>query len=309
MKQSFRSLTNFTLKHFALLSLLLKPSFVFAAACCGGGFASPSLIAGDHATQFTASTSLGEVVVDNVDGDGYWRRFENHTDLKTVRLEGATLLSDRFQAGFAVPIVSRSRLGQSFTGLGDLAATVGYEYLPDWDYNPIRPKGLGFLQITLPTGKSRFESENGGLDSRGNGFFALGAGTLLTKTFDNVDTFVSLEGHKGFSKSVNTSILTGKLSPGFGANFGGGAGYNTEHFRFGGSVTWTVEAPVHVDGLGTNFDSSVERYATAALSLSYLASEEWASTLSYIDQTWFGSPVNTSLARSVALQFQRRWSR
>ena len=304
MKQWFRSPINFI-----ALGLLFASKVSFGAACCGGGFASPSLIAGDQATQVTASTSYGEVVIDNVDGDGYWRRLENHTDLKTVKIEAATIISDRFQAGISVPVVERTRLGQNFAGLGDLAANVGYEYLTDWDYDLYRPKGLGFLQIILPTGKSRFESDNGGLDSRGNGFFAIGAGTLLTKTFGNIDTFVSADVHRGFSKSVNTSILSGSLAPGFGGNAGFGAGYNTQFFRFGSSLIWSVEDPIAYDGKGTQFSSSIERFASATLSVSYLASDEWASTLSYIDQTWFGSPVNTSLARSVALQVQRRWSR
>ena len=58
-----------------------------------------------------------------------------------------------------------------------------------------------------------------------------------------------------------------------------------------------------------SIDPSVERYATAALSVSYLASDAWASTLTYTDQTWFGSPLNTSLARGVALMVQRRFAR
>jgi hypothetical protein len=281
----------------------------FSAACCGGGFASPTIIAGDQQTQLTLSYSYNAVTVDNVDSSGYWRSWSTHQDIQSYRLEGATLLSDRLQAGLAVPVVNRSRLGQSYSGLADVAATLGYEYLPDWDYNPIRPKGIGYLQVTLPTGFSKYESEMGGLDSRGNGFFSLGLGTLLTKAFGSFDSFISLEAHRSFSKSVSTQMVSGQIQPGFGGNFGIGGGYSIKSFRFGGAITWTVEQPVDIVQSSGNISGSVERYATGALSLSLMNSDDWSETLTYTDQTWFGSPLNTSLGRGLVFQLQRRWLR
>jgi hypothetical protein len=162
--------------------------------------------------------------------------------------------------------------------------------------------------VTLPTGKSRAESEIGGLDSRGNGFWAIGLGTLLTKTLGVWDVFSMLEAHRSFDKKVDNSQIQGTLQPGYGGNFGVGGGYNLKDWRLGTSITWTYEDPINIVG-NTNSSGSVERYATAALTASYLASDEWAGTLSYADQTLFGSPVNTSLGRTVALQLQRKWGR
>lgn len=67
------------------------------------------------------------------------------------------------------------------------------------------------MQLTLPTGKSRADSEVGGLDSRGNGFWALGLGTLLTTTWAKFDSFASFEMHRFFGKEVSTSQFSGKL--------------------------------------------------------------------------------------------------
>ena len=293
-----------------LLSLTyFYSNLAFGAACCGGGVTAPSLILGDHHAQFTTQAILGEVVVGNVDPGGYWRRPQDHASLKTIKLDGAILLSDLWQLGLSLPITQRTLTDRTLTGVGDAGMSLGFEYLPDWDYNPIRPKGLGFLQITLPTAKSKFESQMSGLDSFGNGFFSLGIGSVLSKTINNFDIFLSGDAHQGFSKSIKTQALSGCLSPGLGANLGWGFGFNYEQFRLGTSITWTVESPVQFRGEGRSFDTGLERFATGSIALSYFESLEWSTTLAYLDQTWFGSPLNTSLSKSIALQIQRHWLR
>jgi hypothetical protein len=287
--------------------LLLAPQAVFAAACCGGGFAAPALLVGDDRAQMTSSLAYTDVVVDNVDAQGTWRARDEHQKVQTLRIEAATLINDRWQMGAAVPVIQRTYSGQNSSGLGDVAATVGYEYLPDWDYNPYRPKGLGYMQITLPTGKSRAESETG-LDSRGQGFLAVGFGTLLTKSWSRWDVFASVEAHRSFEKDFENSQAKGTLKPGYGSTFGGGVGFNTAVWRLGASVLWTYEDPIDITPVGWS-SSSVERYATSSLVASYLPNEEWAGTLSYVDQTIFGEPVNTSLGRGVLVQLQRKWGR
>jgi hypothetical protein len=294
-----------------LLSLLtLVDIKAHGAACCGGGFAAPSIIAGDDKAQLTSSFSSFTVVIDNVSPQGIWRKWDVHQQVQTFKIEGAHIFWDRYQAGFSLPVIQRSRGSLIYSGLGDVSTSIGYEYLPDWDYNPYRPKGIGFLQVIFPTGKSRADSEIGGLDSRGNGFWALGLGTLLTKTWSRVDAFTSLEVHRSFGKDVSNSQFSGRLEPGLGGTFGLGLGYNTKDYRLGSSITWTYEDAIKTQSSSevTN-NGSIERFATGVLSLSYMLDDEWAGTLSYSDQTLFGSPVNTSLGRGIALQLQKRWGR
>ena len=280
-----------------------------SAACCGGGFAAPSIIVGDDKGQLSTSYSATEVGVDNADSHGVWRQWDEHQKVQTLRIEGAHIFKDVWQAGFAIPVVERTRQAQSYSGLGDIVGSLGYEYLTDWTYNPYRPKGVGFLQLTVPTGKARAESEVGGLDSRGNGFWALGIGTLLTKALGSYDVFTSFEFHKSFEKNVNNSTLNGKLVPGFGGSLGVGLGYNFKDYRIGSSLNWAYEDPVDIETNQGRIAGGVERYATAVASLSYLVDPEWSGDLSYSDQTLFGNPMNTSLGRGVAVQVQRRWGR
>lgn len=298
-----------TLLYFSFLFLLFTPALAWSAACCGGGFASPAIISGDDKAQLTSSYSFTEVRVDNVDSQGIWHSWDSHQQVQSIRIEGAHVFEDRWQAGFALPFISRNKEASSYSGLGDLSASLGYEYLPDWDYNPWRPKGIGFLQLTLPTGKSRADSEFGGLDSRGNGFWAIGAGTLLTKSWIQFDAFVLAEVHRSFSKSFSTSQVSGDLNPGVGGNLGCGFGYNLKDYRFGTGITWTYEDAIEMKTASSSAPGSVERYATAQANVSYMANDDWSGTLSLTDQTLFGSPVNTSLGKGVAVQLQRRWGR
>lgn len=303
-----KRLSLFLLTNF-LIGMTL-PIFVNAAACCGGGFAAPYVIAGDDKAQLTTSLSQTEIIVDNVNDQGIWTKWESHQVVKNFKLAGAHLINDRWQVGASIPIIQRNFLNQTYSGLGDIGTTVGYEYLPDWNYNPYRPKGLGYLQITLPTGKSKSESTNGGLDSSGQGFWAVDVGTLLTKSWGVWDAYTSIEIHRSLGKTIHTTQLQGELKPGYGGNWGAGLGYNQKDFRYGGSVTWSYEDPIATEQNGIQtVAGSIERSATAAASISYMASDDWSGTFSYTDQTLFGNPINTSLGRGVAVQIQRRWSR
>ncbi|MGZ3704283.1 MAG: hypothetical protein ACXVC4_21005, partial [Bdellovibrionota bacterium] len=208
-----------------------------------------------------------------------------------------------------LPLVQRSRAGANSFGLGDISGTLGYEILPDWDYSAWRPKGISFLQLTAPTGRAVNESTAAyQLDSRGRGFWALGAGTLFTKTAGDIDFFTTVDAHRSFAKDFQNAQVSGRLSPGWGGNAGAGIGYNWAKVRVGGSLTYTYEDPVNVSG-AVSSSGVPQRFATAALSASYLASSDWAATLTYADQTRFGSPLNTSLGRAATLQLQRRWQR
>lgn len=271
----------------------------------------PTIITSDDKAQLSTAFSSTDVVVDSVDSSGIWRRWDQHQRTQTFKVEGAHIISDRWQIGMSVPLVQRQFAGREYTGLGDVAASLSYEYLPDWNYNPYRPRGIGFIQLVLPTGRSRADSEVGGLDSRGNGFWAYGAGTLLSKSWRRVDAYVSLEWHRSLQKTVSNAIINGTIYPSNGSNWGAGAGYNWAQYRLGVSAVQTDEGAIEIrskDGWSNRFQGK-ERWATLAIALSYLQNEQWSWTVQYTDQTVLGDPLNTSLGRSIGLQWQHRWFR
>lgn len=289
-------------------SFLLGSSFAFAAACCGGSFATPSLISGDERLQLTSSLTLGEVKSD-VTSRGIWSdRDEDREDLRTFKIEGASLFSDRTQLGVSTSFMQRERLGESSSGMGDTQVSLGYEYLTNWDYNLWKPKGIGYLDLVIPTGESIYEFDRPyGIDARGRGFWSLGLGTLLVKSFISWDFYTSLAAHYSLPREAQFEGENLKVTPGWSGNFALGGGYSVRSFRVGGGITWNYESPIKVESKDSA--AGLRRFATAVASLSYMWNEDWANTLSYADQTVFGSPTNTTLSQSVIVQVQRRWAR
>ncbi|MBL7542439.1 MAG: hypothetical protein JNL11_01415 [Bdellovibrionaceae bacterium] len=296
-----------------LFSFFLFTGFVshsWSAACCGGGGSVPTIITSDDRAQFAVSYGATQVVIDHVDSQGYWRRWGQHQQTQTLKIEGAHIVADRWQWGVSLPVMTRNYSDMQYSGLGDIASTLSYEYLPDWDYNPYRPRGVGFVQLNLPTGKSRAESEIGGLDSLGSGYWSLGLGTMLVKSWRDWDAFTMLEWHQSFEKNINRVSLKGVARPGAGHNIGVGAGYNWSIYRAGINLNYVQEAAVRLYAPESESElQGMERWASLSASFGYMYSEEWAWSLIYTDQTLIGDPVNTSLGQGITLQLQKRWPR
>lgn len=282
---------------------------VSAAACCGGGFATPALITGDDKAQVTTTYSNSRIDTD-VYSSGIWQKRSGDDISQTYKIEAAHIFNDLYQFGFSVPMLTRERsgnLGGTSTGLGDVTLQAGYEFLSDWDYSSWRPKGVSFLTLTLPTGKSVYESEDAlGLDSRGRGFWALGVGSTFVKNFGKWDANTTLEVHRSFEKTAHTSQVDGKIKPGTGGSLSIGSGYNIKDVRLGASATWNYEDAIQIEN---SSGESAQRFATGSLLASYVFQDNWAGTLSFADQTLLGSPSNTTLSKTFSVSIQKRWAR
>lgn len=242
--------------------------------------------------------------------NGVWRKQKDLDTTQILRLEGAHIFKDRYQAGFSLPVLTKNQAGLAggeASGLGDAQALIGYEYLPDWNYNPWRPKGIGFLTLVAPTGSSQYES-NYLYTNRGRGFWSLGAGTILTKNWVQWDVLGTLEIHRRFEKEVSNENFQGKVTPGWGHSAAIGAGYNLQNLRLGTSLSWNNEDTI-TDGNQNIYTFAKERYATFAALASYTFPQNWAGTLSYADQTLLGDPTNTTLSKTISISIQKRWAR
>lgn len=304
LKRKFRKLP------FSFFSLALCAD-ALAAPCCGSGFTIPSIITSDDEAQLAVSYSFSRVHAD-VFTSGDWRRREERDVTEVYKIEGAHIFHDRYQAGVSVPYQKRSREGaqaDESAGLGDVSLQLGYEYLPDWDYHPYRPKGIGYLSLILPTGRSIYESDDGsGIDARGRGFWGVGGGTVLTKSWGSWDANFNFEAHYSFPKDVSNETTKGTVRPSYGGSTALGGGYNWESIRLGALINWFYEAPTDVTGT-TPSDGTLKRYASGSLLLSYLFKSNESIVVSYADQTLFGSPLNTTLSKSLTIFFQKRWQR
>lgn len=293
---------------FSLVFALFTPCLANAASCCGGGFANPSVITGDEEATLIGDFSYANVGTE-VSRGGIWQTRANPETLETFRIQGAHIFFDRFQFGGSVPVIRRTRAESGSLGIGDIAVNLGYEILPEWDFSPWRPRGVSYLTLGTPTGRSiQDATESLQLDARGRGFWSIGIGTTLTKIVGKFDLVSTLEAHKSFSKEIKTATVDGELVPGIGGSFLIGGGYSFQDTRIGASLGFNYEDSVETRGLISS-PGSPARFATATLSLSQMLSEDWAAAVAISDQTLFGSPSNTSLARSIGVSLQRRFLR
>lgn len=290
----------------SIAGLLFGPQLALASACCGGALALPSLITRDEKALLTQSLSVGRVQSD-VDARGYWTKKSDTDETLTLKIEGAALLSDRWQSGGSMPIVTRSGSRGSSTNPGDFSAQIGYEFLPEWSYHPWRPRGVGSLTLTAPTVKSIYETNDSSITT-GRGFWTLGAGAAFTRAWIKWDSQLTLEAHKSFDRQVSTAGFEGRIKPGFGASLSAGAGYHIGQNRVGFAISSNHEDRIDAEGSVISTGSS-QRWMTGTLSASHNAGNDWSWTLSYSDQTLLGDPSNTSLSKTWAFALQKRWAR
>lgn len=290
---------------------LIPSSSAFGASCCGGGFSIPALILGDDKAQLTSTYSYSHVS-DDVLGNGRWLKRNDENLSQTLKLEGATLFSDSWQGGFSLPLITKSAEGfASSSGVGDVSLYLGHESFPETSYSPWKPKGLTFIQLNLPTSPSIYDfSATDSNESRGRGFYSLGAGMALVKSWIVWDAHWSGEIHHSFARRVSNPSMGENLlaTPGWGHSQTVGLGWNKKDFRLGTSLSFMHEDPIRIEG-GTSSEGSAQRNFTLALSGSYMLNLESAITASYSDQSLIGNPSNSSLSKTINLSYQTRWPR
>lgn len=303
-------------KSFFFAFFLLLSRSAFSAPCCAGNAQFPTIIAGDDRQQITSTFSFSGVPAEaTVDGQIKYRKAEDSENSKVLRLDFAGLISDRFQLGLSLPWIQRTRERKakdySASGLGDLTGTVSYEFLPEWSYNPWKPRGYLFLNATAPTGGSVWDAqEMFKIDSRGKGFWTLGFGTLLLKTLGNWDFSFLFEGHQGLSRSITNAVGELTLLPGWGFTSQVGFGFSPQggDLRIGSALSRSFETATQTKGVFSGKGEDMALWSPS-VQVSYLLSEDMAINLSYANQTLLGGSQNSALQETLGFVFQKRWAR
>lgn len=299
------------MKTLIVVVTLLNVSVSWAASCCGGGFSVPALILGDDKAQVTGTYSYSQVSEDVLQ-NGKWLRRSDNNLTQTLKLEGALLLSEEWQSGFTLPVITKSAdTSSSSSGLGDISLYAGHETFPEKSYSPWKPKGVTFLQLTVPTSPSVYDgSALTANESRGRGFYSLGAGLALMKAWRVWDANFTAEVHRSFSRDVSSAAYGGdvEVQPGWGTSQTFGIGWNRGDYRCGAALSHLFEKAIRIRG-ATSSDGADQRNFTFTVSGSYMVNLESAVTLSYNDQSLIGNPVNSSLSKTWNLSYQQRWPR
>ncbi len=297
---------------------LLRCSESRAASCCGRNAATPTLIVGDDRAQMNFTLS-GSGFVANASSDGV-AKFEGG-DSKfayTYRWDGAILLEDRLQAGLSFSVVNQSfnqgSVQETYTGVGDIKLSLGYEVLPLWSYSSWKPQGFAFAMFNIPTGRSTLDSETLlATDVIGSGYYSLSTGFLLLKKWKIWDVFLLPEFHYSLPREVSAGSFNFVQRPGVGGSLGLGVGLSPGGgvFRLGMRLQQRYDQGI----LSVETSQSTEQSGPSrsscdfGLDLAYLFQPNATMMVSYIDQTLIGSAKNAPLNRTVALNFQYRWPR
>jgi hypothetical protein len=304
-----KSITIFT--ELALAAALLVPAHARAGACCAAGAAAPALITGDEAATLTVAAGTASVIGDApAEGLPVFRGSGEHELTRTVEVSGATLLSDRWQAGASLPFVSRdvsrgTTAGRA-AGLAETRLSVAYEAWPEWEYSAWRPRGHLFAGVTVPLSRSIHDSrEPWAADALGAAFWRAGAGALWVKRWADWDALAMPEVHFSFARDFGPL----RVAPGWGGSVKVGGGRSWGALRLGLGLQPVYEQPRRTVESGIESRGARQVAWNTGLDAAYALSGEWSASAAYVDQTLLGPAVNSTLSRSFAVQLRRLWPR
>lgn len=307
---------------FLFLALFLGSGnlpFAWSSPCCARNAATPFLITGDDRAQINFGYS-SSFIVGKADayGETFYGAAQNSERLEMLRLDGALLLSDRWQAGVSLPIVRNSLANalasHSVTLPGDSRFNIGYEALTAWSYSDWKPQGFLFSTLTLPSGRSGFQSSAPlRADVTGNGFYSLSFGSLFLKRGSQWDAYLVPEGHYSFPRTFEMAQSNLKVTPGFGGSVGLGVGFSPAggSLRFGMRIQPRYDQPVMTAQL-PNFN---QKQGAAIITLDmgmdvgYMLTRQDTLLITYTDQALTGLSMNSNLSRILAFNYQHRWER
>jgi len=293
------------------LSILCFQSIAYSAACCGGGSTVPSLVTTDDRAQLSTSFSYSQIKIDSVDGAGIWFKNADHQMTKTLKFDYAYVLDSDIQFGCSIPLVQKQFQDQTYSGLADVQAAIGYEYLPEREYNLFKPKAFVYGGLIFPTGFSKYKSMNGGVDARGQGLWGISLGHVAVKNYLQFDLMSLIDLHHYFNqdlKLANNESLKIRQN-GLGGQINFAAGYNTLKSRWGFSAAWFYEDRITNQQQNIQDTGYIEKYGQISLSYSYMLTELAGVTFNYSDQTIIGTPESTSLGQTLSVQLNQRWTR
>jgi hypothetical protein len=272
---------------------------------------------GEDEVQLNFGMSLGSVVAEVSDeGVPVFGSPSTSENNQLYRLEAAMLLSDRIQAGVGFNLVShtvsRPARTDSMTGMGDFRMSLGYEILPSWTYSNWKPQGFLFSVVTVPTGRSSYESESPtAADVTGNGFYSLSVGSLFIKRWSLWDVFLVSEVHYSLPRMFEVAEQALLAEPGVGGSAGLGVGFSPGggSLRIGLRLQPRIDQARYIQSMDSGLPRGVQANCDTGLDFAYLLTSNDTVMLTYTDQTLLGPAVNSNLSRVFGFNYQHRWER
>ncbi len=300
---------------FAFILSLAAPQIAGASSCCGGTTAFPSLITGIQQALLTTSYSYSNVQASVLPEFDKPRYFSDREQLETTTLLlGVSYkLTDLWQVAINLPFQWTSTefpsgLTESDARLQDTSLQATYQLLDDQGK---LPRSFLSLRLTLPTGRSVFETQSQSklVDSSGYAMWALGLNLQSIKEVGFWDFLAGVGADYYFAEDFDSGIR----SEGFwgtSALVGAGRSFNRGTTRVGLTLSpyYRQERLIRLPQ-GPSSEDSHEQYVDASLALSHMMGDLYSVSVIATDQTlaprW---SHNTTLARSLTFRVQRSFN-
>jgi len=288
-----RSRKTFWLSIFYFFSL--GPS-LFAAACCSGGSSLPAVILNDDRWAFRLATANAFTVGDvEENGQATWRKDSFNEQLFSLSPAFVYRWGDFWQTGFKTSMQRRALSERSHWGMGDSSLHLTYEPFPLYTYSVWRPRLLFVASLSIPSGRSSYDTTRELLKATGTGFWTPSLAIIASKNLNDFDFLVSGEA----KYQIKRSFRYEKVEPGWIFSSKLGSGYSWSRFRFGVAIGPTYEEKRKM--LRSRVESPSKMLWDTQFDVSSLLVDRVSATLSYNDQTLLGPAWNVALERSLAL--------
>ncbi len=251
------------MKYLFLFVLFIFSQWAQASSCCGGGSSSSMIITGDNRQEWNLGMSyrndLGQT-----DNEG-WATFHGEKikdQQQSLSFQYNRLVLDQLQLAAKTSIIQKvmQKQGREETanGLGDLDIQASYEFLPEYTYSPIKPRGFVYSKLTIPNSQSLYDSNSAIFsDVRGTGLYSFSLGTFFIKKFSSSTFKFGAEGQHFFGKSFDQTQLNdyNKIILPLGYTYA----LDPIPLSIGMNSTWNYQTEKKISGI-TNRTSSHEYF-------------------------------------------------
>lgn len=295
------------MKYFSLfIFTILFSRLAYSSSCCGGGSSSSMIITGDNRQEWNLGIShrndLGQT-----DGDG-WASFHDERIVdqqNSINFQFQRQLYDQFQLAAKTSLVQKvmKKQGRKETtsGLGDLDLQGSYEFLPEYTYSLLKPRGFIYTKFTIPNSKSLYNSQSDIFsDVRGSGLYSLSLGTFFLKKIANSSYKAGIEGQHFFGRTFSQGQLSdyNKLIIPLGYTYA----LDPLPFSIGINSTWNYLSEKKLSGEFAS-TSSKEYFWELGAFVNWSVNREEAWGISYSDSTLVGKNINSPLYRTFGLSY------
>lgn len=290
---------------------MLYQSVSFAASCCGGGSGSSVIILGDNSQEFSFGYAFRNDI-GQTDNAGFSSLHSSSIvdTQKIYNLQFTRVYFDRFQlavkTGVTTKVLDKQGRQENKSGMQDVELQNIFEFLPEYSYSALKPRGFTYLKLTIPMSKSLYDSESALFsDVRGPGFYGLGSGLLFTKKVSQFSFKSGMEYQYFFGKEYSLAVLRDyyKVNIPFGISYG----MESLPLILSLNSTWNYQSSKELVGR-IQSKSPSEYFWDLNISSAYKLSDQSSVALSYSDSSIIGKSFNSPLYRTVGLSYNYGWA-